>query len=66
MNEKTYLYMIQRLENKLREYMTDQEYMDFSIEIAKETFMREVDNMVDSDFKDFCIENFEQITGEES
>lgn len=31
MNEKTYLYMIQRLENKLREYMTDQEYMDFSI-----------------------------------
>ena len=64
MNEKTYLYMIQRLENKLREYMTDQEYMDFSIEIAKETFMREVDNMGDSDFKDFCIENFEQIKGE--
>lgn len=41
-------------------------FISYSHEIAKETFMREVDNMGDSDFKDFCINNFEQITGEES
>lgn len=66
MSEKAYLQMIKRLEDKLREYMTEQEYMDFSIQIAKEAFAIEVDDMAESDFKDFCIDKFDLITGDES
>lgn len=66
MNEKAYLQVIKRLEDKLREYMTDQEYMGFSTKIAKEVFAIELNYMTEGDFKDFCIDNFEQIIGEES
>lgn len=65
MNEKAMIQIMKRMEEKLKEFMTEQEYMEFSTKIAREAFAIMVDDMADSDFKDFCQENFEEITGAE-
>lgn len=57
-------YMMNRMDEKLRELMTKEEYVEFSSQIAKESFRIELENMADGDFKDFCLGNFDAITGE--
>jgi len=57
-------FMMNRMDEKLRELMTKEEYTEFSRQIAKESFRIELESMADGDFKDFCLENFDTITGE--
>ena len=55
-------YIIKRYEEKLEELMSAGDLHKFSKLIAKELFKMEIDNMPDSDFKQFCIDNFDEIT----
>ena len=50
------------LQEKLFENMSEEERVTACIQIAKESFSREVDQMDDGTFKDFCIENMDRIT----
>ena len=65
MNEKYLLLMMKRMEEKLLEYMSAEEYTEFSKEIAKESFRLEVNDMEDSDFKFFVTEHFDQIVSDD-
>lgn len=60
MNSATYI-IIGKMEEKLRELMGDEAYMEFAKETAKEAFRNEVEGMADCEFKDFVIENLQQI-----
>lgn len=62
--QKAVNHMMNRLEKRLIELMGKEAYAEFAKEIAKEAFAIEVDNMNDGEFKDFCIENFGDITGD--
>ena len=53
-------------EEKLKELMTQVEFKTFSVEVAKKVFRAEIEGMKDGDFKDFCIENFDNITGDKT
>ena len=59
---KGMMHIIKRFEEKLRELMAEQEYQEFSTRVAKEAFAIEIDEMPDGDFKDFCQDNFLEIT----
>lgn len=61
-DEKMLMFMLKKYEQKLKEYMTEAEFATFVINIAKEAFKQELDRMEDSDFKKFCLDNFEKIT----
>lgn len=50
-------------EAKLIELMGKDEFFAFSIQIAKELFADSIMGMADSDFKEFCLDNFDVITG---
>lgn len=50
------------MENLLIQYMGEEAYHKWSTGLAKELFAAELNDMEDSDFKQFCIENFENIT----
>lgn len=63
MSEKFYLYVIDIYEKKLKELMGEEEYQKFVIEVSKDGFREELEGMADSEFKDFCIKNFDMITG---
>lgn len=63
MSENAMQYLIKRLDEKLKEYMTAEEHAAFSIEIAKEAFRIDVESMEDGDFKEFALANFDRITG---
>ena len=63
MPDKQTLYIMNRLEQKLMELMGKEEYGKFSTEVAKEAFRIELNGMADGDFKDFCLDNFDKITG---
>ena len=58
------VYIIKRMEEKLLEYMTKEEYDKFSDEIALGAFQYYVDTLEDGEFKRFCEENFDEIVGE--
>ena len=62
MNEKAMIYMMNCMEKKLRQYMGDEAFFRFSERIAREAFKQSVDDIEDSDFKDFCRANFGGIT----
>ena len=62
MTDKGLLYMINRMDAKLRDYMTAEEYAAFSKEIAKEAFRIDIEDMEDNGFKAFVIEHFDEIT----
>ena len=62
MNEKFYMYVIDEYEKKLKEIMGEKEYHKFAEKVAKEGFKKEVEGMVASDFKKFCLDNFDKIT----
>lgn len=63
MNPEELMLMLRRYEEKLKEYMTEEEYHEFATQVAKEAFFQELTRMPDSDFKDFTIDNFHHITG---
>lgn len=63
MNEQSMLYVMSEMEKKLKELMPPDEYAAFSVKLAKETFMKEVDGMAECEFKEFIIDNFDTITG---
>lgn len=62
MTDKGLLYMINRMDAKLRDYMTAEEHATFSKEIAKEAFRIDIEDMEDNGFKAFVIEHFDEIT----
>jgi len=55
-------YLLKKMEEKLIELMGKEAYTEFSVQIAREGFRKEVDGMADGDFKNFVIENFDKIT----
>ena len=55
------IYILMEYEKKLKELMTEKEYKEFVMKVAKEGFKKEIEGMADSEFKDFCMENFEEI-----
>lgn len=66
MNEESLMHIIKRMDKKLKEYMTPEEHEAFSTEVAKEAFKVEVEEMAEGDFKDFCLANFDLITGDDN
>lgn len=50
-------------EDKLKELMTETEFMEFSTELAKELFAEELSAMADGEFKVMILEHFDDITG---
>lgn len=63
MNDKTTLFLMRKMEEKLIELMGAEEYKKFATEIAREGFRQEIDGMADGEFKDFVKDHFDQITG---
>lgn len=64
MSEKAMLFIIARMDEKLKEYMTEEEHTAFCREIAKEAIRIDVEAMEDGDFKDFVRANFDRIMEE--
>ena len=62
MSEKAILYIMKRMEAKLQDLLTAEEYHKFSEEVAKEAFRMDVEDMQGGDFKSFILENFDLIT----
>ena len=56
------MFVMKKMEEKLIELMGQEAYSKFSVEIAREGFRHEIDGMEDSDFKNFIMENFDEIT----
>ena len=50
-------------DEKLKEVMTAKDYLAFVEEKAKELFKEEIEEMAESEFKTFCIDYFDEITG---
>ena len=44
--------------------MSKKDYAAFSVEVARESFKIEVDDLPNGNFKDFCLEQFDSITSE--
>lgn len=59
-------YMLKRYEEKLEELIGTEELDKLATEIARGAFRAEIEAMAPSGFRDFCLENFEKITGGES
>ena len=64
MSEKYLTTMLKMYEDKLKEYMTEEEYKEFAVMVAKKFFFDEVCDMPKSDFKDFILDSWDTITGE--
>lgn len=62
MNEKTLLAILKMYEEKLKEYMTEGEYKQFSEQVAKTTFFAEVMSSPNDEFKQMVLDNWESIT----
>ena len=62
MYEKSMLHIMKRMDAKLQDLLTAEEYNQFSEAVAKEAFLVEVKDMPDGDFKSFVLENFDLIT----
>ena len=56
--------LLYKYENKLKEIMTFKDFDKFASDIAKELFKAEIGGMDESEFKDFILENFDEIIGE--
>ena len=52
-------------EEKLKSLMSKDAYERYEVSIARDMFLDDINNMADSKFKDFCIDNFDSITGRE-
>lgn len=51
-------------EKKLQEIMSFKDFTEWSSNVAKRMFKEEVNGMADGEFKDFVLENFDEIIGE--
>lgn len=63
MNEKQLMELLKIYEKKLKEYMPEEEFYKFSVDTAKNLFEKEVNEMADSEIKQFIKEHFDEITG---
>lgn len=52
-------------EDKLQEIMTAKDYYEWSKEMARKMFIRDMESMPDSDFKDFVFEHLDEVFMEE-
>lgn len=52
-------------EEKLKSLMKKGDFERYVTSIARDMFLEDIDSMADSEFKDFCIDNFGLITGKE-
>ena len=64
MNERSLMAFLCECEVKLKEYMTEEEYHEWSVMIAKKVFFAEVMASPNKEFKDMVFENWDYITGE--
>lgn len=62
MTEKTVHRILKMYEEKLREYMSPQEYRQFSERVARMTFAADVMESPNEDFKRMVFENWDAIT----
>lgn len=62
MNEKIYSAMLKMYENKLKEYMTEEEYKKFAKEVAKTVFLAEIEERPDDEYKKMLNEIWDAIT----
>ena len=65
-NEKALLYMAREMDKKLKQLMTQKDYMAFSIRVARDAFRLDCKGMADSNFKAFCLEHLNEIVGEDA
>lgn len=63
MDSESLMIILKRYEEKLKEYMTQEEFSEFATQVAKESFFSEATRLPDGDFKDFVLDNFHHITG---
>lgn len=56
------LYMMTKMEEKLRELMGDEEYQAFARQTAKDALLKEIDEMLGGDIREFVLEHFDEIT----
>ena len=61
-NEKIMTDMLKMYEEELKHYMSEEEYIDFSEQVAKRCFLKSVKRLPDKMLKKFCMENFDTIT----
>lgn len=52
---------IRAYDKKIRELMTEEEYKKFSEETAKQILLAEIMASPDEEFKNFCLENFNNL-----
>ena len=62
---KELIHIIRTYETKLLELMGDKDFWEFNLELAKECFKADIDSMDDGEFKQFCLDIFKKIVGEE-
>lgn len=56
--------LLRVMEELLRDMLGDEKYNEFSEQVARTTYRRQVERMPEGEFKDFCREHMEEITGE--
>ena len=54
--------MLLMYEEELQHYMTEEEYMEFSEQVAKRCFLKSVKRISNDKFKTFILKNFDTIT----
>ena len=62
MSEKAMVFVISRLEQKLKQYMELEEFKEFIKDVTREAFRMDVEALEDGDFKDYILANFDRIT----
>lgn len=61
-NEIVANYLLRKYEEKLKTLMPEDECRAFMKETAKEAFKVGLEGVGDSEFKRFCLKNFDEIT----
>lgn len=61
-NSECMLFVLNAYEQKLRELMGDEAYLQFAKSVAQKGVRKEIEAMPDSDFKRFCLDNFDEVT----
>lgn len=61
-NEKTMIDMLKMYEEELKHYMTEEEYMEFSEQVAKSCFLKSVKRIHNKSLRKTILDNFDVIT----
>lgn len=61
--EEQLLFIGMEYEKKLKELMGEEEFAKFYKDVARRGFLKEIIDMEDGDFKNFCIKNFARVVG---